>query len=236
MYVGHLSMKQILNSFFLTATWYSTDVPHFIYSTLKEHFQLLLEWCSEHWPYLFTHLCYFCIFIHLVYKFLYTKSQKVYKSKALTSMIYYYLSLPAVLTHWLAEISRTYTRFFSELPIRFQTSLSIPPHNTTRILWYLIISGYFPKYSSSPNHVPAPGPNSVPFWWHDATDCPSITVLLLLTLPAIRHQQCQRALIPIKIQVWRLIISVIQAGTSDIELREGGGSVVTCLGLPCKSG
>lgn len=28
--------------------------------------------------------------------------------------------------------------------------------------WYLIISGYFPKYSPSPTHVSAPGPNSTP--------------------------------------------------------------------------
>lgn len=83
------------------------------------------------------------------------------------------------------------------------------------------IPGYFPKYSPSPTHFQDPGLNSMPC----SSDMlpltvPVISVFLLPTSPAIRHQQGQRALIPIKVQVWRVIIGVIQAGTSDVELQK----------------
>lgn len=71
--------------------------------------------------------------IFLQNKFLKIESQKVYKKlMLLTSMPYYLLFPPVVLTHWLDEISRTYVRFLSGLPIRFQ--ISLPP--TPTIPWF----------------------------------------------------------------------------------------------------
>lgn len=160
--------------------------------------------------------------IFLQNKFLKTELQKVYKKlMLLTSMLYYLLFPPTVLIHWLAEISRTYIRFFSGLPISSRP-LPLPTPNTTMVLCtkecYLIISGYFPKHSPSLTHVPAPGPNSMPCLSGILPPTIPASLLLLPTSPAIRHQQGQRALIPIKVQVWRVIIWVIQAGTSDVEL------------------
>lgn len=136
----------------------------------------------------------------------------------LISMLYSLLFLPVVLTHWLAEISTTYTRLFSDCQL---DSRPLPQH--TMVLWtkrYLIIYGYFPKCSPSPTHVPAPGPNSMLYLSDMLPLSPSISVFLLPILPAIRHQQGQRTLIPIKVQVWWVIIWVIQAGTSDVELQK----------------